>query len=535
MRENIARQTRRTEATRRPVALPEHQAGAPSRNDQPVSRAIGWVTADAIAATLVFVVAFAARLLPVLFFPGINHADEVFQTVEQAHRVVFGYGLVPWEFAYGTRSWILPGALAGLMAFASLLGDGPNYYMPVIGSALAALGAATALCGFWWGRQFFGTAGGLIVGILTAVWIDAVYFGPRPLSDSVAAHILVIGFYTSTPDRQVGAGWRLAAAGGALLTLAGALRVQLMPAIAVVGLWQLFTTFRCQRLAFVLGGVLIGLLYGALDGLTWSYPFEALWRNVIANLYYGVQGVYGVLPWDWYLTTVWRYWTGLSWVLLALSLIGAIRLPQLLVAAVVIAVTHSLVGHKEFRFIYPTLLLAVILGGLGLAQLVSWISDALCNKGWPHQRAAIATTGPVIAFVLLAQLALGVCSEPYHELWTRGRDAVMAARYVASMSSVCGIGLLSQGWSFNGGYAWFHHPVPLYWRMPGASLDPDSVGFNTVVYNRRRPLAADYTMGACFGDLCVAQRKGPCLPVPMADASAPPSQLGDAWKAEIER
>jgi phosphatidylinositol glycan class B len=47
----------------------------------------------------VFVMAFAARLLPVLVFPGIHHADEAFQTVEQAHRVVFGYGLVPWEFA----------------------------------------------------------------------------------------------------------------------------------------------------------------------------------------------------------------------------------------------------------------------------------------------------------------------------------------------------------------------------------------------------------------------------------------------------
>ena len=62
-------------------------------------RAMVWVTADSIAATFVFVMAFAARLLPVLVFPGIHHADEAFQTVEQAHRVVFGYGLVPWEFA----------------------------------------------------------------------------------------------------------------------------------------------------------------------------------------------------------------------------------------------------------------------------------------------------------------------------------------------------------------------------------------------------------------------------------------------------
>ena len=67
-----------------------------------------------IAGTAVFGVAVAARLLPVLAFAGINHPDEVFQSVEQAHRLVFGTGLVPWEFVYGTRSWVFPGALAGL-------------------------------------------------------------------------------------------------------------------------------------------------------------------------------------------------------------------------------------------------------------------------------------------------------------------------------------------------------------------------------------------------------------------------------------
>jgi hypothetical protein len=260
-----------------------------------------------IAEVVVFAVAIAGRLLPVFVFPGINHPDEVFQTVEQAHRLVFGIGLVPWEFVYGTRSWVLPGALAGLMAVASVFGDGPDYYMSTIGVALAALGAVSALCAFLWGKRFFGTAAGVIAGTLTAVWIDAVYFGPRTLSDAVAAHVLVIALYAGTPDRREPVTRRRAITAGAPLILAGSLRVQLFPAIGPIGVWQLLTAFRHQRVAFFGSGLLIGLLYGGVDALTWNYPFEALWRNVVANLHYDVQTLYGVMPWYWYLSILLEY------------------------------------------------------------------------------------------------------------------------------------------------------------------------------------------------------------------------------------
>jgi hypothetical protein len=49
-----------------------------------------------------------------------------------------------------------------------------------------------------------------------------------------------------------------------------------MPAIGVIGLWQLLTAFRCRRLAFLGSALSIGLLYHAVGALTWKYPFEAL-------------------------------------------------------------------------------------------------------------------------------------------------------------------------------------------------------------------------------------------------------------------
>ena len=61
------------------------------------------------------------RLVPTVIVPSINWGDEIFQTVEPAHRLVFGYGLVPWEFQLGMRFWLLPGTIAGLMEIARII------------------------------------------------------------------------------------------------------------------------------------------------------------------------------------------------------------------------------------------------------------------------------------------------------------------------------------------------------------------------------------------------------------------------------
>ncbi|HEU0156813.1 MAG TPA: hypothetical protein VFQ82_12135 [Stellaceae bacterium] len=477
----------------------------------------------------VFMIAFAARLLPVFMFPGINHPDEVFQTIEPAHRLVYGTGLVPWEFVYGTRSWVLPGVLAGFMELAKLLGYGPRLYNPLIGSALAALGAGSALCAFFWGRRFFGLPGALIAGIFTAVWIDNAYFAARTLSDSVAAHLLVFGLYASMPAAPASAARGRAAAAGALLALAGLLRIQLMPAIAILALWSLFSGLRRHPLVFIAGGAVLALAYGGVDAISWGYPFESLWRNLAANLYYGAQHAFGVLPVYWYVAILVGYWTGSAALVLILCLVGAMRLPQPFAAAALICLTLSLIGHKEFRFIYPALLLVVIVAGVGLAQVASWIGEALTDRGWAARRSTITTTGAALALTLLAQLAFADGSDAYHKLWSRGRDMLLASRYVAQLKGVCGIGILDHDWVWTGGYAAFHQPAPLYWSVHLGPLDPDSAAFNTILYDRDKAFGAGYVERACFGEACVAQRPGGCSPAPPQTMALPPVPLGD-WQ-----
>ncbi|MGH7000976.1 MAG: hypothetical protein ACREEA_05665, partial [Stellaceae bacterium] len=361
------------------------------------TRPVDAVNPALIAGVAVYLIAFALRLLPVVVFPAINYPDEIFQTIEPAHRLVYGTGLVPWEFLYGTRSWVLPGFIAGVMRAAQFFGDGPAVYLPVIGMVFAALGAGSALCAFLWGRRLYGLWGGIVAGMLTACWVDAVYFGPRTLSEAVAAHVLVIGLYLAAPGYAVQARGRLAIA-GFLLGVAALLRIQIAPAVVFVVLWpwRNAAPLPLRIRPLIAGGVAALVLFGTVDVATWGWPLESIWRNVTINLFDGVSTYFGVTPWYAYVDFVLYYWGAVTVAMLVLARLGALRVPQIVVLALAILVVHSAVGHKEFRFIYPALLLTVISAGLGLAQIIEWIADGFALRGMSAATALRTTAAPVL-------------------------------------------------------------------------------------------------------------------------------------------
>ena len=145
----------------------------------------------------------ALRLVPIVLVPSINWGDEIFQTVEPAHRLVFGYGLVPWEFQLGMRFWLLPGVIAGLMEIARIIGDGPQYYLSAVAIGLGVLACAPVICGFLWCRREFGLPAAFVAAFAVAVAPELVYFGARTLNEVVAAHLLVIAFYLLQPGYRV--------------------------------------------------------------------------------------------------------------------------------------------------------------------------------------------------------------------------------------------------------------------------------------------------------------------------------------------
>jgi phosphatidylinositol glycan class B len=468
------------------------------------------------------VLAIALRLEPILVEPSAVWPDEIFQASEPAHRLVYGSGLVAWEFQLGVRSWILPGAIAALMELARIAGDGPGYYLPLIAGVFAALAAAPVICSFLWCRPLFGTLGALLAGTAMAVAPELVYFGARTLSEVVAAHLLVIALYVLEPGHRV-TSFRRLFAGGALLGLVFVTRIQLAPAVAIVALWTNWRPDRERVFASLAGAAVILIGAGMLDTLTLGYPFASLWRYIVYNLYYGVSSTFGVEPWNYYLLGELGVWGGACATFLLLAILGAFRRPLPLVVAVGILVAHSAIAHKEYRFIYPAVLLLMVLGSIGLAQIAGWAHDWLIERGKPRTLANLAGSALVLGWWCLAS----------YQVWNgptlvnhrqRMHDRLVAASYVAQRPAVCGIGLYGlngEDWGVYGGYTYFHRPVPMYWPKDETALTVAADGFDTLLYTQPPPPALGFNPLLCIGEVCVAQRAGECRSIPMTPIALP--------------
>ena len=66
----------------------------------------------------------------------------VFQFLEQAHRLAFGYGIQTWELNDGMRSLLLPYLFGRLFAGVAFLGGGPRAYLLAAHLLLAAVSRA---------------------------------------------------------------------------------------------------------------------------------------------------------------------------------------------------------------------------------------------------------------------------------------------------------------------------------------------------------------------------------------------------------
>ena len=464
-------------------------------------------TAQVAACVLIVlcVAALALRFGVALQSPSLDHPDEIFQTLEPAHRLAFGYGVVTWEWRDGVRSWILPALLAGVMRATSWMGPGSSGYLLAIALVLSLLSLTTVWFAYAWGNCASGDVRG--------------HHGGRSLRALVGADLLRSqgaergGRRQRPPDRPVSGQvrWRSPRSQAdvprrVVLGLAAALRIHLAAPVFLATLYFCWAGGRRTVAPLAMGVFVPFAVFGTVDALTWSYPFQSFLRYFAVNILEGRARRYGTEPWHWYWYVLLKHFGPL----LALAVLGARRSPFLGWMAFVTVATHSLISHKENRFIYPAVPMVITLAALGFTELAAKVNARLGSRLSP--KAVIA------AGVVICALTSGVFA--YHfPYWKESSGGQIALKRLSRDPTVCGVALYSVHWPQTGGYAHLHQHVPIVLAHARADLDQPAPSFNALVTaeTARPDIPAHFELDACSRGVCVLRRAGPCYTVPWKD------------------
>jgi len=457
---------------------------------------VGW--------TALLGLSFGLRFGMAEVFPNVYHPDEIFQVLEPAHRLAYGYGVIAWEWLVGARSWVLPAFMAVVMRATDWLGAGSSGYL----AGVAAFCSLLSLTAVWfacvWARRASGIPAARIAAVACATSFGLIFFATQLNFEVVATHLLLPGLYLGAYAEGNHEKKRLFLA-GILCGFAASLRIQLIPAAFVAAIYFCYPRWRERWLAVLAGLALPVLLFGVVDDLTWSYPWQSAVVYFRENAILGRAAESGTGPW---------YYYGLVLLLLVGPAVlflwhGARRSSILAVIGLVVLVSHSCIGHKEVRYLYPVIPIALTLASIGIVEFQSNSTFKFIRSLTPR---AVLATG--ICFMLLSSVSTAIlCAH-----WLKPKGPVLTFDWLSKQPGVCGVGVFHVDWFRTGGQAHLHQNVPILLLPDSTRLSADAGSFNALVAREGiASLPPSFSLSKCMGGFCVFQRPGPCLPPPQSD------------------
>jgi hypothetical protein len=398
---------------------------------------------------------------------GIYWPDEVYQSLEPAHWLVYGYGLLPWEYIEGMRNWTFAGFVALWLKLCQIAGaDDPRVYLTVVRLVFGALslgcaGGAYLLARVYGARRIDAAAGAALCALLAPF----LYFATRAMSESAAALPVVVGLALAL-DRS--ASRRRVVAGAALVGIAVLLRLQ--AGVFAIGLLAILGARGERRRAIDALATLAGfaVLFGWLDHLTWANApgarfdgwFHSAVKYLTFNLIEGNASNWGTSPWSYYFTTMWRAAPAAIAIAVALACLAVRRAAGLWIVAAVFVAAHVAVPHKELRFIIPAVPILCALAAVGIGALPRGLARhaaaaaLVLAAAWSGARFHSLTFGDVGQYPNRAEESAYDDSGPVNRL-------LLAAR---RRPSLCGLRVDVVHLAWTGGLAYVHRQIPLFNR-----------------------------------------------------------------------
>lgn len=459
---------------------------------------------------LVVLTLIAALALRVRAFSlyDIAYSDELLQYLEQANRFVTGHGVVPWEWRVGLRNALIPQVLALPVWLGHALGPGTMLPVALARAAFLALNLLVLPAAYRLGA-LHSRAAALVALFAVSVWWESVLFSELMLAESLGAALMLPGAALLL-DRS--ASRRALVLSGLLLGLAVLVRMQYAVFAGVLALAALRVD-RGRWVPVMLGG-LAALLVGAASDLAAGLPpFGWVVVGISKNIGEGIAARFGTSPPLAYLGMLQQH----LWPVFAPALAGAVlagrRYRPLMLAALANLIVHSLIGHKECRFVWLTTLTIVILSAIALVRLADWLANRRGQEPG-SLRIAVLLCGAIALLSAFSATMTGGASA-----WRGGGAIPRLAGLAAQDPKVCGIAIA---------YEFKSHVVPaLLPRRVPLMLAPEGVlsgnrplspglaaAADALVLNADTPVPQQYERRACLplaGDSpCLFVRPGTC-------------------------
>lgn len=478
----------------------------------------------------ILVVALALRLVLATRMT-VFHADEVWQYLEPAYGLVSGHWVRAWEFHAGIRGWFVPVLLAAPIAIGQALAPASQLHVYLVRGllALASLGIVVAWHDL---ARPLGRRHALVAAWVAAVWCEVFYFAVRPSAEALGLSLLFPAMALAQRVRRA-PHVRAAFALGLLLALGFVVRFHYLPAIGLIALWSLGPQWRRMILPLV-AGTAAGLVLGGLgDAVTGHPPLLWVWRSIAFNVVQGGSDLFGTQPPWWFATFQIRTWGWAALAIVPLALVGARRLPMVMAIALAVYATHSLIPHKEYRFVLLATTALVLLAAIGSVEVWDWTMPRLRRA--PGERVSFG----VLALGWSA-LSLAVALTPvFREYWQQGEVPFTALVLAGEEPGLCGFAMVDQPAHPALALSLFNRAVPvLLFDGPEA---PDEVRamarrFNVIEASQLNAplLPPDYRLQTCWGQGSYAiEDRLQCLYVRPGTCSGTPGDF--AYQPAIER
>ena len=479
-----------------------------------------WVRnhSEFVSVTILIIIGWIIRVILAVNTGGMVHPDEIYQSLEIAHEMKYGYGYKPWEFQIpetpdddgAARSYLFPLLYYYIFELCELF----SIPYQINGTLLVVRLFSATYCTllipiiYFFSKELLPRQKpphliSLFSAFLVTVWFQFPFFGIRTLTNSFVTPIIFGALYLhlrTTKKREELSLVKISIFEfftGALLALACALRVD-----SIVFFAPFFLLRHQNNLKMIFQYFVLAIGFGVMfffQGLTDLYFFGVFLASPINwyqyNIVEGKSSIYGVAPFDYYFKRILFFpFYSVNALLLVGMLIFRIQTVlhrfsgkvhdvwlfatlELLIWSLMSLIVVSLVEHKELRFLcslFPLLMMLFAVVMKEYFMIIGEIYNYLHENVFPrinvirkhsHEELALFQLGLLLLAGLFAVNESIRSSDTVD--WAFFHDVNKALEWVGDQENSTGVVVFSQ-WFYTGGWSYLHKNISMrFYNDPG--------------------------------------------------------------------